>query len=233
MKSFAKFAVSILLLFLIGLNIQAEESDIQKLEFQKKNIHLLNSSKKESHTWWITDKQINVKIFSDKILRDNSFDKSGDWKKVIVPSNPIKLGVLPKSTTEAYYAKVFALPDNFHSSLTLLIQEISDKDKTYINGNFIGETGKWGSALPQAYDRTRAYDIPNNFLKDRNNIIVIHVKGYFPGEIGIMRNDVLLGKTSALTDYYLQQNYLQLLFLSSYLTVVAYFIFLYNKNFFI
>ncbi|MBL8018166.1 MAG: adenylate/guanylate cyclase domain-containing protein [Leptospirales bacterium] len=166
----------------------------------------LNSEDQQA-SWDFTTDSVNPADLKDNV----------SWKPVQVPKNI----ALPGANTIWYRAKFNAAPVTGTPGIRL--GEISDRDRTYLNGVLIGETGKWDSPDAQAYDRQRIYPIPPGLLKEKNNILLVQVQAYFDYEMGIYRDNVALGTHEALLrDFYIE-NATQALSLMVYVTISGYF----------
>ncbi|MCR9144856.1 MAG: adenylate/guanylate cyclase domain-containing protein [bacterium] len=114
--------------------------------------------------------------------------------------------------------------------MALRLGQISDRDRTYLNGVLIGETGTWNSPKPQAYDRVRVYEVPPNLLVAGENVLHIQVQPYFEKEYGVYRGRIELGPASAVwRDFYLENTY-QAFALVAYLTFGLYFLLFYFRR---
>ena len=123
-----------------------------------------------------------------------------------------------------WYRLEFELGTRPDRPMALRLGQISDRDRTYMNGVLIGETGRWDAARAQAYDRVRIYEIPASFLRAGRNVLDVQVQAYFAGEYGIYRARIELGPTGAIwQDYYLENTY-QAFALIAYLTFALYFL---------
>ncbi|MCB1320742.1 MAG: SpoIIE family protein phosphatase, partial [Leptospiraceae bacterium] len=115
--------------------------------------------------------------------------------------------------------------------LSLRLGQINDRDVTYFNGRVIGRTGEWDAELAQAYDRTRVYDIPDNLIRPGSvNIILVHVQRFTGDEIGIARDEVLIGPEHTLRTELFYESFIEILFLAVYFTCGSYFLFLYVRR---
>ena len=118
------------------------------------------------------------------------------WGKVMVPGAWEYQGYT-KYDGYARYQRTFYLPDRLAGvPLMLLVGQIDDFDKTYINGTLIGTTNDgrpYGRS--QSYSQQRAYAIPSEILKKGLNTIDILVEdmgnlgGIQSGKIGIARRE--------------------------------------------
>lgn len=102
--------------------------------------------------------------------------------------------------------------------------EINDRDRTWLNGTLIGQTGEFDSAEPQAYDRTRIYAVPAGLLKKGENELVIRVQGVLEKEMGIYRDRTEIGPAALIYRAYYLQNLWSSLALVCYLTFGLYFL---------
>lgn len=102
--------------------------------------------------------------------------------------------------------------------------EINDRDRTWLNGVLIGQTGIFDQERPQAYDKTRLYSIPPGLLKVGVNELVVEVQGVLEKELGIYRDRVELGPSTELYRAYYLENLWSSLALVCYLTFGLYFL---------
>lgn len=180
--------------------------------------------------WFVSE------IYSFELeLKNSEFVKwevsSGEeerWISIPIPANPYNF--LPPNSPVIWLRCKFYLSHNVQETLSLYLGTISDRDKTYMNGILIGETGEFGSSLPQAYDKPRIYKIPFGILKQGENVLLIKVERYFPYEIGILDSVPILGSADVIYSRYVSKNYQDLLFLTIYLISGNYFLFLFWKR---
>ncbi|MCX7997503.1 MAG: SpoIIE family protein phosphatase [Leptospiraceae bacterium] len=154
--------------------------------------------------------------------------KENKWISLPIPANPYSF--LPPDTPIVWLRCKFYFSHNVQDSYSLYLGAISDRDKTYLNGVLIGETGEFGKETPQAYDKPRIYKIPIGVLKQGENVLLIKVERYFPYEIGILDSTPVLGSTEWIYSRYISKNYKDLLFLTVYFIAGNYFLFLYWKR---
>lgn len=101
-----------------------------------------------------------------------------DWEDIIVPSSWESQGYREYDGF-AWYRKTFKLPANFkEDDMVLVLGKIDDMDEVFVNGKFIGGTGKierkWASNDEHAKYRT--YSIPEGILKaGSENVIAVRV----------------------------------------------------------
>lgn len=131
----------------------------------------------------------NNKDFSDLDYDDEH------WEVLMVPAFWDNQGYRSFNGT-AWYRKTFKLNfiPNPHEDYYLVLGRIDDFDRTYLNGEFIGETNDY---LPfgqsQSYRTIRVYKIPGGLLDiKKDNVIAVKVKdigidgGIYSGPIGII-----------------------------------------------
>jgi len=154
----------------------------------------------------------------------------GRWKKARVPGDLVSGGIVPAGTRLVTYAVAISAPElSRERSLSLRLGEISDRDRTFLNGVKLGSTGEWDGAEPSGYDRLRIYEIPPGILKEQN-LLVVQVQGWVDWELGIYRDRVELAPTVEIRDTFHGENIFQLAALMVYLTVASYFIFLFLRR---
>lgn len=222
----------IILLFLLSsfFSIYSQNISIQTIDLNSE-LNDLNSSKEKTHTWWVTGKEINPVAYSDFLLKQKDVSIEEDWKITEVPGNPVSEKIISETTKEIWYLKIFYIKSIPEEEQILYLQRISDSDETYLNGVFIDKTGDFLDSKPQAYDKTRLYTIKKELFNfNRPNVLIIHVKKYFTGSVGIWGERNLIGKSkNILREYYLS-NLKPFVFLICYFSVGSYFIFLFLRR---
>ncbi|MBI3396277.1 MAG: adenylate/guanylate cyclase domain-containing protein, partial [Spirochaetia bacterium] len=124
----------------------------------------------------------------------------------------------------ATYAMRFNVPESGAVGQSLRLGEITDRDRVFLNGTLIGETGDWDSERAQAYDKVRIYEIPAGLLRPGENELIVQVRGIIKGELGIYRDSVEIGPTALILREFYLKNIIELLTLAMYVTVGAYFL---------
>ncbi|MEQ9364738.1 MAG: hypothetical protein RIF32_10860, partial [Leptospirales bacterium] len=146
----------------------------------------------DSPTWWVSTEQIDPGAEFERLRSAapgrSGLDRAGPaWQPVVVPGNLVNQEVVRDGRMPVWYRKVFFAPASGTSPLVLRLGEISDRDQVYLNGQAIGATGVWDAKAPQGYDKHRLYTIPDGVLrKGAANLLLIHVKGFFPYEIAVV-----------------------------------------------
>lgn len=189
---------------------------------------VVNAASTEGHTWWIASSPVDPAQAS--IPPENAAEDvpSSEWKPAAVPFD---LGAENAARGNVVYRKAFVLTRDSLRSLSVRLGEISDRDIVYLNGSRIASTGRWNSTEPEAYDRVRIYELPDDLLnKGGVNVLVVHVQGYFPWEIGIYRNRVEIGPGREIQQTFFLENISQLISLVIYATAGGYFLFLFVRQ---
>jgi drug/metabolite transporter superfamily protein YnfA len=188
------------------------------------------TSNQNPHVWYLSRTEIDPKQFLPKSGSSDGSDlpPGEGWEIVKVPGL-----VVPDSTNSSksiWYYKKFIAPET-SKTLSLRLGTIEDRDVAYLNGVKIGETGNWDQYSPQSYDKIRIYDIPENLLrKGSENILLIRVQGYFDESIGIVSDTTQIGPSWTVHSQLYLSQIRDLIFLSIYATVGAYFLFLYIRR---
>lgn len=184
-----------------------------------------------SDAWELTTEMIEPYIYSISYLQESK--DSINWTKYKVPSNLYDHN-LDKSTNQFWIRKMLQLPDmvmHKNKSLSVRLGIISDKDMVYFNGHLIGKTGDMSSHLPGNYDKIRIYEIPIHLIRaDNLNILLIHIKGYFPYEAGIIQDKVQIGITEQIQKEYYTSEFIKISFSIIYLSTGMYFLFLFIRR---
>jgi hypothetical protein len=168
-------------------------------------------------------------ILNDKDRLENHFKKN--WQTIQLPQN---LATLPEDrASDLYWIRNRFSLENFDpkSPLSYRLGIILDCEKIWLNGIELKNSLDCDSSKPQAYDKIRILDLPQNLLsyKGENEILIL-VKRYFPNEIGIVQDRLDLGESSSIyKDFYYEEG-IRLSFLVIYLTVASYFLFLYIRR---
>lgn len=180
------------------------------------------------HTWWITDATIDYRDFAPGPVIDAPDEV---WSAIRVPS-AVELHPNFGPDDESYwYLKQFQFPEPVSGDCIVELGEISDRDRTYFNGELIGETGDWDSAVAQAYDRIRRYRIPAELIRsDETNTLLVHVKRYMHDTSGIVHGTLALGPVELMTQRFFTRSFINLAVLPFYIAVAGYFLFLFLRK---
>lgn len=180
-------------------------------------------------------------IFSPVLSKESKEEKfvlsneNGKWEINVLEENWIPIKVPSNaheyiSSSSFWLRYTFEYPFENTHQLSLFLGTISDRDKTYLNGIYIGGMGEFGSRLPQAYDRERIYNIPFGVLQKGENVLLIKVESYFPYESGLLTDTPIIAKTEFLQAEFYSRNYQKLIFLFVYLIAGFYFVFLFIRR---
>jgi sialate O-acetylesterase len=108
-----------------------------------------------------------------------------DWDQIQAPGNWERY--YEKYNGYGWYRKSFNLKLMPKSNLvTVFLGYIDDVDEVFLNGQKIGQTGKFFPNYETGYDKERRYVIPTSLLKESGNVIAIRVYDE-AGEGGIIR----------------------------------------------
>jgi peptidoglycan/xylan/chitin deacetylase (PgdA/CDA1 family) len=107
-----------------------------------------------------------------------SVNEMAKWKPIMLGAAWQDLGFPDKKNQQrpiiGWYRCLFKLPGNLkNKNLTLRFGAIDDLDKTYLNGQLIGETGE---KTPNYWSAPRNYLLPKNALKDGKNQLLVRVE---------------------------------------------------------
>ena len=153
----------------------------------------------------------------------NAASDTSAYKQVKTPENLApQLAVSGLKT--AHYRLRFILQKVPAEPYALRLGEINDRDRTYLNGMLIGQTGEFDRKEPQAYDKTRLYPIPMGALKTGINELAVEVQGVLEKEMGIYRDRTEIGPSADLYRAYYLENLWGSLALVCYLTFGLYFL---------
>lgn len=130
-------------------------------------------------------------IGDDKTWADYDYDDS-DWESVHVPAYWEEEGFYGYNGY-AWYRKEFTLREDIDgASVYLSLGYIDDVDEVYLNGKFIGSSGKFPPDFRTAYNADRKYPVPSRYFhKNGRNVIAVRVYdvtlggGINSGDIGL------------------------------------------------
>jgi hypothetical protein len=151
-----------------------------------------------------------------------------DWIPMQIPSNVYDY--VHFSQDKIWIRCRFEYPFAETDQMSLFLGAISDRDRTYLNGQILGGFGEFNSPLPQAYDRERLYPIPAGVLQKGENVLLIQIERYFPYEAGILDSIPVLGYTPSLYSKVTSRNYREVFFLAIYMIAGLYFLFLFLRR---
>ncbi|AOP36011.1 stage II sporulation protein E [Leptospira tipperaryensis] len=183
--------------------------------------------------------------FQPATNRDPVLDLSGDWeietnteefslalapnrkskKTVPVPSNLQKWIQSPNEGV-LLRKKFFKSSEEPHFQ-SLCLGKISDQARVFLNGTELTEElfSQYQNSIPQGYDRTRIYRIPQSIVREENTVEVF-VKPYFEYEFGILSGPISVGPSVAIWKEFYFSEIGGLLLFSSFLLIGGFFLFL-------
>jgi sialate O-acetylesterase len=89
----------------------------------------------------------------------------------------------------AWYRKRVTIEYSDRDALYLELGKIDDVDEVYLNGHLIGRTGGFPPDYYTAWNYSRRYHLPNEYLRKGKNVIAVRVYDE-GGEGGIMGSDI-------------------------------------------
>lgn len=225
--------VMVLMIFLSASIITYADPAIQYIETISETVSLNTvETGSNPHTWYITFDSVDYRSLTNAIVSEGA-KKSilRGWQPVTVPGPITNLDSFDPDNREFWYLKLFSISRESQSSLALRLGKIDDRDIVYLNGQYIGSTGDWESPLIQGADRTRYYQIPANVLmKDRPNVLLVHVKGIMPDQYGISRDTTAIGPSLAVYREYILPDIIELILQTTYLMTGIYALFFFFRR---
>ncbi|TGL63977.1 stage II sporulation protein E [Leptospira ognonensis] len=188
----------------------------------------LDSTESEASSWLAAPAPKSTATLAS--ITEKNFS-SLNWKKIRVPGNIIKQLPELQGKKEIILARWIQLPSNLSNNLSLRLGVINDCDEVFWNGIKIGATGDWNSKYPQAYDKIRIYPIPSNLVRNGgNHLLLIRVKPFFASTAGIEQDSTWIGHTDQILRKFYIDEFVKIIFLTVYLTVGVYFLFLFIRR---
>jgi hypothetical protein len=139
------------------------------------------------------DRRTNLQGYWKFILGDNKkfanpgFDDS-DWERIYVPNSWQDEG-FRNYNGYAWYRKTVEIPVEDKDILYLELGRIDDVDEVYFNGHLIGSTGGFPPDYFSAYNYSRKYQIPLEYINKGKNVIAVRIYDE-EGEGGIIGSTV-------------------------------------------
>lgn len=141
----------------------------------------------------------NFKTGDDLKWSGKNYNDS-NWIKIMVPAH-WEIQGFSDYDGFAWYRKTFYLSENYsEENMILLLGQIDDIDQAFVNGTFVGSTGKWNfQDKPTSFNdnqewlEKRVYSVPNKILNFGGyNTIAVRVYdgvgegGIYNGTIGLI-----------------------------------------------
>ncbi len=188
-----------------------------------------NTSKNES--WWVKPGRIDA-FQLDAVTADRNFNLSTlgqqGWAEVRVPGAAENASTVHTEHPSFVYLKRFELTAPQETDLLLYLGQISDRDRTYVNGKLIGQSGIWDAEQPQSYDKPRFYHVPRELIRTNElNTIIVEVRRYFSDASGILQGSVHLGPIDKVMRRFFLMESAQIWVLPCYLMIGVAFFFMY------
>ncbi|XDD44874.1 SpoIIE family protein phosphatase [Leptospira sp. WS39.C2] len=154
-----------------------------------------------------------------------------NWRRIKIPGNLFQNKENFNNTRTILLAKWIELNHDPTIQYSFRLGIINDRDKTYFNGQLIGKTGMWDSPFPQNYDKVRIYPIPSFLIRSKQkNLLLIKIQLYFHNSGGIEQDQTLLGPSKVILNNFYIDEFIKLIFLTIYMTVGGYFLFLFIRR---
>lgn len=193
------------------------------------NLVSLDTNKLDPDTfWYMTDVELTDSEIQS--LTESNFTKI-NWKRIVVPGNLISDKNEDGTQKAVILAKWIQFAENLSTQYSLRLGVINDRDKTFLNGKVVGNTGEWASKDPQAYDKLRIYNIPSNIIRyGKPNLLLVKIQPYFSNSGGIEQDETSLGPSDKIFAKFYKDEFIKLIFLTIYITVGGYFLFLFIRR---
>ncbi|TGM93960.1 stage II sporulation protein E [Leptospira levettii] len=190
------------------------------------SITSLDSNQNDPSSLWYM-KENGLEESEIQNLTEENFSKY-DWKRIKVPGNLTPPKENEKQKRTVILAKWIEMDVDPNIQYSFRLGIINDRDRTYLNGKLIGKTGEWDSPFPQNYDKLRIYSIPSHLiLPKKKNLLLIKIQLYFQNSGGIEQDETLLGPSTNIQNRFYKDEFIKLIFLTIYITVGSYFLFLF------
>jgi broad specificity phosphatase PhoE len=123
------------------------------------------------------------------------------WKSTEVPGG-WESDALPDYDGIAWYRHRFAVPAEYRElwgdkPLAIALGAIDDADVTYLNGERIGQSGRFPPDEKTAFDEMRVYPFDAELLSDEANVLAVQVNDWMGGG-GIWKGPVAIGPEATL-----------------------------------
>lgn len=190
-----------------------------------------SASSNQNESWWVKPGEIDA-FWLDSVTTDPDFvpttlEQQG-WAEVPVPGAAENAATVHSEQLSFVYLKRFKLTAPPKSDLLLSLGQISDRDRAYVNGKLIGQSGTWDAQQPQNYDKPRFYHIPRELIRTNAlNTIIVEVRRYFSDASGILQGSVHLGPTDKVMRRFFMLESAQIWVVPCYLVISVAFFFMY------
>lgn len=220
--------VLIFLVFSFSL-LYAQSIPDSATETDAKTLVSLDTNKLDPNSFWYMT-ELDLSESAIQSMTESEFLKI-PWKRIAVPGNIYSNNKDYVGKKNILLAKWIQFSEDPSTQYSIRLGIINDRDKTYLNGYWIGNTGQWDAKEPQAYDKLRIYNIPSNVIRyGKKNLLLLKIQPYFENSGGIEQDETTLGPSDKIFARYYKDEFVKLLFLTIYLTVGGYFLFLYIRR---
>jgi diguanylate cyclase (GGDEF)-like protein len=199
-------------------------SDTITIYNSKDDLKSLNSNSLEK--WFATSHLINPNEYYKNWLDHKEFY---EWKEYIVPGDLNSIFPYPWQKGFKVFIKkeIEIVSELSNNDLSIRLGIISDRDKTYFNGELIGSTGKMDSDLPEGYDKLRIYPIPSHLIRlNQKNLILIEIQSFYTSYMGIHQDYLEIGKTYEINSKSNNEEFIKIFICAIYFTLGLTFLFL-------
>ncbi|TGL31253.1 stage II sporulation protein E, partial [Leptospira bourretii] len=159
--------------------------------------------------WYMLEEDLSEEEIQS--ITESKF-KTKEWKQIAVPGNLYQNKEHYAAKKTVTLAKWVQFPQDSSKQLSFRLGVINDRDRTYLNGKLIGQTGEWNATDPQAYDKLRFYNIPSQLIQyGKKNLLLIRIQPYFGNSGGIEQDETLLGPTDKVNARFYKDEFIKLL----------------------
>ncbi|TGK97590.1 SpoIIE family protein phosphatase [Leptospira levettii] len=220
-----------LLIVLVFSFSQLESSPLLDFTIQNHphSITSLDSNQNDPKSqWYITENGLTESEIQN--LTEENFSNY-NWKRIKIPGNLFPSKENQKQKRTVILAKWIEMDVDPNIQYSVRLGIINDRDRTFLNGKLIGKTGEWDSPFPQNYDKLRIYPIPSHLiLPKKKNLLLVKIQLYFQNSGGIEQDETLLGPSTDIQNRFYKDEFIKLIFLTVYITVGSYFLFLFIRR---
>lgn len=174
---------------------------------------------------------ISISLFGEENPKWEYSKDQIHWHSISIPQNLADLE--DDKESDVYFLRHYFSLENTDPAtpISMRVGIVLDREKVWLNQNFLGESGDWDSVLPQGYDKIKIYNLPRDFLSYAGeNEVVFQIKRYFPDEIGIAQDRFEIGSYDKIWKSFYKEEFYRISVLIVYTTVAFYFGFLFLRR---
>ena len=142
---------------------------------------------------------LNAISFESTSWKDPSYNDAR-WKEILVPSNWESQGYDNYDGYAWYRIRFRVKKATADRDIILLLGKIDDVDEVYLNGEYLGRTGRMlrpgeEGSYGNEYQKLRAYTVPRGKLDEGENLLAVKVHdnyrdgGIYEGPIGFVSRE--------------------------------------------